>query len=110
MINLNTILYTNKPNFIGNAIVIGITSDSKYQIQTDYGNKPRPLTYKEIKNLGLLKVEDLNASFHKRIVEGVPVPYQKDKENRTFTVKLIDFDNPSANPHHSQIVLPAFCV
>ena len=37
--------------------------------------------YKEIKNLGLLKMEDLNASFHKYIVEGVPVPYQKDKEN-----------------------------
>lgn len=54
-------------------------------------------TYKEIKNLGLLRVEDLNASFHKYIVEGVPVPYQKDEENRTFTVKLIDFDNPSSN-------------
>ena len=53
--------------------------------------------YKEIKNLGLLRVEDLNASFHKYIVEGVPIPYQKDKENRTFTVKLIDFDNPSTN-------------
>lgn len=54
-------------------------------------------TYKEIKNLGLLRVENLNASFHKYIVEGVPVPYQKDEENRTFTVKLIDFDNPQAN-------------
>ena len=53
--------------------------------------------YKEIKNLGLLRVEDLNASFHKYIVEGVPVSYQKDEENRTFTVKLIDFDNPSSN-------------
>lgn len=53
--------------------------------------------YKEIKNLGLLKMEDLNASFHKYLVEGVPVPYQKDKENRTFTVKLIDFDKPLAN-------------
>lgn len=53
--------------------------------------------YKEIKNLGLLKVEDLNASFHKYIVEGVPVPYQKNNENRTYTVKLIDFDNVEAN-------------
>ena len=54
-------------------------------------------TYKEIKNLGLLRTEDLNASFHKYIVEGVPVPYQKDNESRTFTVKLIDFENPSSN-------------
>ncbi len=53
--------------------------------------------FKEVKNLGLLKMEDLNASFHKYIVEGVPVPYQKDKENRTFTVKLIDFENPLKN-------------
>ena len=53
--------------------------------------------FKEIKNLGLLRVEELNATFHKYIIEGVPVPYQKDRENRTFTVKLIDFDNPTAN-------------
>lgn len=53
--------------------------------------------YKEIKNLGLLKIEDLNASFHKYVVEGVPVPYQKNNENRTFTVKLIDFENPALN-------------
>ncbi len=54
-------------------------------------------TYKEIMNLGLLRVEDLNASFHKYIVEGVPISYQKDGENRTFTVRLIDFENASAN-------------
>ena len=53
--------------------------------------------YKAIKNLGLLKLEDLNASFHKYLIEGVPVPYQKDGENRTYTVKLLDFTNPEAN-------------
>lgn len=53
--------------------------------------------YKSIKNLGLLRLEDLNASFHKYLVEGVPIPYKKDGENRTFTVKLIDFDNAYAN-------------
>lgn len=53
--------------------------------------------YKSIKNLGLLRLEDLNASFHKYLVEGVPIPYKKDGENRTFTVKLIDFDNADAN-------------
>ena len=53
--------------------------------------------YKAIKNLGLLRLEDLNAAFHKYLIEGVPVPYQKDGENRTFTAKLIDFDNPYAN-------------
>lgn len=53
--------------------------------------------YKEIKNLGLVKLEDLNSTFHKYIIEGIPIPFQKDKENRTFTVKLIDFENPTAN-------------
>ena len=53
--------------------------------------------YKQIKNLGLLKLEDLNAAFHKFLIEGVPVPYKKDGENRTFTVKLVDFEHPLEN-------------
>lgn len=53
--------------------------------------------YKAIKNLGLLKLEELNAAFHKYLIEGVPVPYKKGTENRTFTVKLIDFENPESN-------------
>ncbi|MCB5474246.1 type I restriction endonuclease subunit R [Blautia luti] len=53
--------------------------------------------YKSVKNLGLLKLEQLNEAFHKFLVEGVPVPYQKDGENRTFTVKLIDFATPEIN-------------
>lgn len=52
---------------------------------------------KAIKNLGLLRLEDLNAAFHKYVIEGVPVPYKKDNENRTFTVKLIDFENTEKN-------------
>lgn len=53
--------------------------------------------YKAIKNLGLLRLEDLNTSFHKYLVEGIPIPYKKDGEIRTFTVKLVDFDNIDAN-------------
>ena len=53
--------------------------------------------YKAIRNLGLLKLEDLNASFHKYLVEGVPVPYKKDGEDRTYTVRLIDFETPENN-------------
>ena len=33
--------------------------------------------FKTIKNLGLLRLEDINASFHKYLIEGVPIPYQK---------------------------------
>lgn len=53
--------------------------------------------YKVIRNLGLLRLEDLNAAFHKYLIEGVPVPYKKNGENRTFTVRLVDFANPEAN-------------
>ena len=54
-------------------------------------------TYKTIKNLGLLKLEDMNAAFHKYLVEGVPIPYRVNGEPATFTVHLIDFENPEAN-------------
>ncbi len=54
-------------------------------------------TYKTIKNLGLFRLEDMNAAFHKYLIEGVPVAYRRDGENATFTVKLVDFDNPSGN-------------
>lgn len=53
--------------------------------------------YKSIKNLGLLRLEDLNSAFHKYVIEGVPVVYRKSGEQATFTVKLIDFANPERN-------------
>lgn len=54
-------------------------------------------SYKTIMNLGLLKLEELNASFHKYLIEGIPVPYRDNSENKTYTVKLVDFDNPEEN-------------
>lgn len=54
-------------------------------------------TYKTIKNLGLLKLEDMNAAFHKYLIEGVPVSYRVNGEPATFTVHLIDFENPQLN-------------
>ena len=53
--------------------------------------------YKSIKNLGLLKLEDMNAAFHKYLVEGVPISYRVNGESATFTVHLIDFENPQSN-------------
>ena len=56
--------------------------------------------YKAIKNLGLLKLEDRNAAFHKYLIEGVPVNYRANGEQRTYTVKLIDFAEPERNIFH----------
>lgn len=57
-------------------------------------------TYRTIKNFGLLKLEDMNAAFHKYLIEGVPVNYRVNGEMRTYTVKLIDFENPEKNEFH----------
>ena len=56
--------------------------------------------YKSIKNLGLLKLEDMNAAFHKYLIEGVPVNYRVNGELRTYTVNLIDFTDPERNEFH----------
>jgi type I site-specific deoxyribonuclease, HsdR family len=53
--------------------------------------------YKKIKNIGLVKLEEINEAFHKFLIEGVLIPYKKDGENKTFQVKLIDFDHPEQN-------------
>lgn len=71
--------------------------DSIYYINPGITDEIVSEAYKSIKNLGLLKLEELNAAFHKYLVEGVPIPYKKDNENKTFTVKLIDFDKPKKN-------------
>lgn len=53
--------------------------------------------FRKIKDLGLVKLEDQNASFHKYLIEGVPVPYKQGEENKTFQVMLVDFNHPEKN-------------
>lgn len=53
--------------------------------------------YQSIKNLGLVKLEEQNETFHKYLVEGVSVPYREGDENKTYQVKLIDFESPLKN-------------
>lgn len=47
-----------------------------------------------------MKLEDMNAVFHKYLIEGIPVNYRVNGELRTYTVKLIDFANPEKNEFH----------
>lgn len=56
--------------------------------------------YQSIKNLGLLKLEDINAAFHKYLIEGIPISYHVNGELRIYTVRLIDFANPEKNDFH----------
>lgn len=53
--------------------------------------------FQTIKNLGLVKLEELNAIFHKYLIEGVPIAYRDGDENKTYQVKLIDFKEPLNN-------------
>ncbi len=53
--------------------------------------------YKQIKNLGFIKLAEVNQAFHKLLVEGVLVPYKNGDEQKTFQVKLIDFENVYVN-------------
>ena len=71
--------------------------DSIFHINPGITEEIATETFKSIKNLGLLRLEEINAAFHKYLVEGVPVPYKKNNENRTFSVKLIDFARPELN-------------
>ena len=54
-------------------------------------------TYRVVRDQSLLKLEDVNAAFHKLMIEGVAVAYKKDGENRTKIVKLVDFERPEIN-------------
>lgn len=63
------------------------------QINPEFINE----AYKSIKDLGPIQLEERNASFHKYLIEGVPVPYLDNGENRTYTVKLVDFENWEKN-------------
>lgn len=71
--------------------------DAMFRINKDITMDIAEEAYKQIKNIGLVKLSDINASFHKMLIEGVLVPYKKGTENKTFQVKLIDFDQPENN-------------
>ena len=52
---------------------------------------------KQIMDLGIPALLSANRQFHKFLVGGVPVQYQKDGETRGDFVRLIDWEAPSKN-------------
>ncbi len=68
----------------------------------------------QVQNLGLPAQLAANRAFHKLLVGGVPVQYQKDSETRGDFVRLVDWLNPASNefwavnqftvkgPHHTR--------
>ena len=52
---------------------------------------------KQVLDLGIPALLSANRQFHKLLVGGVPVQYQKDGETRGDFVRLIDWANPAKN-------------
>jgi type I restriction enzyme R subunit len=71
--------------------------EAMFQINPGITTEIAEEAYKQIRNIGLVKLAEINQAFHKLLVEGVPVPYRQGHENRTFQVKLIDFSTPKNN-------------
>jgi len=52
---------------------------------------------RQVQDLGIPSLLSANRHFHKLLVNGVPVQYQKDGETRGDFVRLVDWETPSKN-------------
>jgi type I restriction enzyme R subunit len=52
---------------------------------------------RQVQDLGIPSLLSANRHFHKLLVNGVPVQYQKDGETRGDFVRLIDWETPAKN-------------
>ena len=71
--------------------------DYMYKINDGISQEIIVEAYKKVKDLGLLRLEECNKLFHSYLIEGVMIPYKSEGEERTYPVKLIDFENASNN-------------
>lgn len=53
--------------------------------------------FKQVQDLGIPALLSANRQFHKLLVNGVPVQYQKDGETRGDFVRLVDWQSPEKN-------------
>ncbi len=59
---------------------------------------------RQVLDLGIPSLLAANRHFHKLLVGGVPVQYQKDGETRGDFVRLIDWANPKKNGYPEKVV------
>lgn len=53
--------------------------------------------FRQVRDLGIPAQLSANQAFHRLLLNGVPIEYQKDGETRGDRVRLIDFDQVAAN-------------
>jgi len=68
-----------------------------HRLNPDIPTAAREDAIKQILDLGIPVLLSANRHFHKLLVTGVPVQYQKDGETRGDFVRLIDWANPAKN-------------
>ena len=72
--------------------------DAIHRLNPDIPTAAREDALRQILDLGIPALLSANRQFHKLLVGGVPVQYQKDGETRGDFVRLIDWDSPSPHP------------
>lgn len=68
-----------------------------HRLNPDIPTAAREDAFKQVLDLGIPALLTANRHFHKLLVSGVPVQYQKDGETRGDFVRLIDWANPKKN-------------
>ena len=95
-------------------ILTGRLRDSIDRLNPEIPLVAREDALKQVIDLGIPSLLSANRHFHKLLVGGVPVQYQRDGETRGDFVRLIDWTEPSRNqwlainqfsikgPHHTR--------
>ena len=85
-----------------------------HRLNPDIPTAAKEDALKQVLDLGIPALLSANRHFHKLLVGGVPVQYQKDGDTRGDFVRLIDWSNPAKNrwlavnqfsikgPHHTR--------
>jgi type I restriction enzyme R subunit len=85
-----------------------------HRLNPDIPTGAREDAVKQVQDLGIPALLTANQHFHRMLVTGVPVQYQKDGETRGDFVRLIDWTDPGRNewlavnqfsirgPHHTR--------
>jgi len=88
--------------------------DAIHRLNPEIPTAAKDDALKQILDLGIPALLSANRQFHKLLISGVPVQYQKDGETRGDFVRLIDWTHPGKNrwlavnqfsikgPHHTR--------
>ncbi|MCK6412577.1 MAG: type I restriction endonuclease subunit R [Azonexus sp.] len=71
--------------------------EAVHRLNPDIPTAAKEDAFKQVMDLGIPSLLAANRHFHKLLVGGVPVQYQKDGETRGDFVRLIDWANPKKN-------------